>query len=47
LPFYQEHKLVEIQYREKEEACRELMNTLKYKSALCEDLVSLIFWEKA
>ena len=34
----QEHKLVEIQYREKEEACRELMTTLKYKSALCEDL---------
>ena len=34
----QQHKLVEIQYREKEEACRELMNTLKYKSALCEDL---------
>ena len=31
---------VEIQYREKEEACRELMNTLKYKSALCEDLVT-------
>ena len=25
----QEHKLVEIQYREKEEACRELVNTLK------------------
>ena len=36
----QEHRLVEIQYREKEEACRELMNTLKYKSALCEDLES-------
>ena len=36
----QEHKLVEIQYREKEEACRELINTLKYKSALCEDLES-------
>ena len=36
----QEHKLVEIQYREKEEACRELMSTLKYKSALCEDLES-------
>jgi chromosome segregation ATPase len=36
----QEHKLVEIQYREKDEACRELMNTLKYKSALCEDLES-------
>ena len=34
----QEHKLVEIQYREKEEACRELVNTLKYKSALCDDL---------
>ncbi len=31
---------VEIQYREKEEACRELMNTLKYKSALCQDLES-------
>merc|ERR1712223_1784466 len=36
----QEHKLVEIQYREKEEACRELVNTLKYKSALCDDLES-------
>ena len=36
----QEHKLVEIQYREKEEACKELMNTLKYKSALCDDLES-------
>ncbi len=35
-----EHKLVEIQYREKEEACRELANTLRYKSALCEDLES-------
>lgn len=34
----QEHKLVEIQYREKEEACKELASTLKYKSALCQDL---------
>ena len=34
----QEHKLVEIQYREKEEACRELSNTLKFKSAQCQDL---------
>jgi len=31
---------VELQFREKEEACRELMNTLKFKSALCQDLES-------
>ena len=31
---------MEIQYREKEEACRELSNTLKFKSAQCDDLES-------
>jgi len=36
----QEYKLVEIQHREKEEACKELLNTLKYKSSLVEDLES-------
>jgi len=34
----QEYKVVEIQHREKEEACKELLNTLKYKSSLVEDL---------
>ena len=29
-----------ICFREKEEACKELMNTLKYKSSLLEDLES-------
>eukprot|EP00090_Calanus_glacialis_P024942 TRINITY_DN3873_c0_g1_i1.p1 TRINITY_DN3873_c0_g1~~TRINITY_DN3873_c0_g1_i1.p1 ORF type:complete len:1331 (+),score=212.74 TRINITY_DN3873_c0_g1_i1:800-4792(+) len=33
-----EYKVVEIQHREKEEACKELLNTLKYKSSLVEDL---------
>jgi RIMS-binding protein 2 len=36
----QEHRLVAIQYREKEEACRELQNSLNYKSAQCDDLES-------
>lgn len=35
-----EHKLVEIQFKEKDEACKELMNTLNFKSALCQDLES-------
>eukprot|EP00095_Tigriopus_kingsejongensis_P012128 maker-scaffold560_size136926-snap-gene-0.23 protein:Tk12128 transcript:maker-scaffold560_size136926-snap-gene-0.23-mRNA-1 annotation:"rims-binding protein 2-like" len=35
-----EHKVVEIQFKEKEEACKELMNTLNFKSALCQDLES-------
>ncbi|QQP38317.1 Uncharacterized protein FKW44_018863, partial [Caligus rogercresseyi] len=34
----QEHKIVELQFKEKEEACKELMNSLKRKSALCHDL---------
>ena len=34
----QEHRVVALQYREKEAACEELQNTLKFKSAQCEDL---------
>uniref|UniRef100_A0A0K2TTB7 RIMS-binding protein 2 n=1 Tax=Lepeophtheirus salmonis TaxID=72036 RepID=A0A0K2TTB7_LEPSM len=34
----QEHKLVELQFKEKEEACKQLMSSLKHKSALCHDL---------
>jgi hypothetical protein len=33
-----EHRLVEIQVREKEEACRQLLASLQYQSALCSDL---------